>query len=123
MKKIKNKILKFILYVLRVKCLGLYHETELPPEFVITKHAKERLIERGKNKEDRELEDVMTSWYYGTTPPSDFDTKRYRHQFLSQNLVYRYYKNRVYVWVVRKGPKNGKAPYTIKFLVTVLPVY
>jgi hypothetical protein len=123
MKKIKNKIIKFILYFLKVRCLGLYHESDLPPEFVVTKHAKERLTERGWNKKDRDLEDIMASWYYGINPPPDFDTKQYRHQFWGQNLVYRYYKNKVYVWVVRKGPKGGKAPYTIKFLITVLPVY
>lgn len=93
-------------------------ESDLPPEFVITKHAMERMPSRVDNKYEHSLESVMEAWYYGKEPPPTFiPDSAYRPIYFRNKFVYKYFNRKIYVFGIRKG--KYQYWHTTKYLLTI----
>lgn len=110
--KLKIKIIRFLLP--KLQCWGVALETDLPPEFIITKHAHNRMSERFMCSEEKIKKIAIKAWY----------SKDYTHhvEYRSKvkgykNSVYRIYQGYIFVFT----EKNiANLHFNQKILVTVL---
>lgn len=99
---------------------GAVYEHEVPPEFIITGHAKGRMMSRMLCKESRVKDIAMRGWYEDTGTIPKKQLKRIeqhleREQKAWYNYVYTICDNWVYVWKVQHNKRIG----TQKVLVTI----
>lgn len=102
-----------------VKVWGVGFESDLPPEFVVSLHAEQRLIERmGCSR--RKIPKVVMKAYYGRSVPlPKLNTKRYysAHHHPGKNRVAREMMG--YVFIFAYTQPRGAFPAQ-KVLVTVV---
>lgn len=109
---------KVIIKLLQKKYWGVGFESQLPPEFVITNHAKERLNRRlAYPHKHRMVELMIDAWHEGEEPPETFlkeKARKPRNHFHS--FVYRYHEGYIWIW----GLQYSKLiPDGQKYLVTI----
>lgn len=78
--------------------------SEIDPEFVVTFHARERLLERLKCS-DRKLKKIAIKAWYSSEQidVAMVNRKQYRYRYIygkKKNIYYRQFLGRVFVWEV-----------------------
>lgn len=86
------------------KCWGIKYEAELPLEFVITKHANERLKQRFNCSPDKLKKIVIKSWY-SKDIMTDKLYKKIRQKNKQPNIVARYYLGYIFVFATKRYAK------------------
>lgn len=105
-------IKKLIVRWFRIKYWGVRFENNIPPEFIITKHAQDRMIERlGCKTRDEMVKLVMLAWWNQANLPSWF-MSNWARQSKKVRYEYRYLGKVVYVFIVSRSGEQ-------KTLVTI----
>lgn len=108
---VKDKIRRFIMR--RCKVWGAAFETELPPEFIITFHAQEKLNERFKCSPEKQKKVVVKAWHSAEELPDEYvSRKRTKHE---NNNIYKQFCGYIFVFGTRFNDKIGAEQ---KILVT-----
>lgn len=112
------KLSKVIFKFLQKRYWGVGFESRLPPEFVITNHAKERLNRRlSYPHKHRMVELMIDAWHDGEEPPATFlkeKARKPRNHFHS--FEYRYYEGYIWIWGLQY---SDLIPDGQKYLVTI----
>lgn len=118
----KRRLLSWLLRYLKIRCWGVTPEQRLPPEFVITKHAYDRIDLRiyGSNGMSHEQWAIF-AWEDGrvlTDEQARANRSQYRNSF--HKIIYKGYGKHVFVF----GLYYSKRDFTSaqKWLVTVYPI-
>lgn len=111
-------IARWVITKFKAKYWGLRFEEDLPPEFIITNHAKYRASERVTTKIDL-AEHTIRAWYKGVKPPRQFDEEKRPPELRYRKIAYRYHSGVVWVYGIRWIRQAG---YQQKHLITILPV-
>lgn len=99
----------------KVKAWGVIFESDLPPEFVITIHAEERMSQRIKCRRDKMIKLAMKAWESKEKlDPVFLNRKEYQGQV--RGIEYRQLMGYVYIFNVRYVAIGN---YYQKRLVTV----
>ena len=65
----------------QLQCWGVVFESDLPPEFVVSHHAEQRLAERVGVKKDKMVKMVMKAWNAKTPNMDKWGKKLYENKF------------------------------------------
>lgn len=111
-------ISKALFRLLKTKYWGVGFESELPPEFVITSHAEQRLKKRLDYSHRHMLPKLMLdAWYDGEEPPESFNPKKAtRPTKHFKKFIYKYHAGYVWIWGVRY---SKTIPDGQKHLITI----
>lgn len=103
---------------LKTRYWGVGFESELPPEFVITNHAEQRLKKRLNYAHRHQIPKLMLdAWHDGDKPPADFDPKKAsRPTKYFSKFIYKHYAGYIWIWGVRY---NKQIPEGQKHLITI----
>lgn len=97
--------------------VGVALEIDLPPEFIITEHAKERIKERFYIFDAlKAKEDTYNAWHYGK-PPAEWMRIKMQRLGLTKKYTYVFYEGCLYVFRILKCTV-AKYGYAQKLLVT-----
>jgi hypothetical protein len=116
MKNIKSRLLTWLLRLLAVSCWGVRLQNDLPPEFILSNHARRRIEERDFTSGAYEPMNItVRAWYEGKRLPSSKGQATFVDQMpLGFNFFeYRLYSGFVYVYGVRWHSKLGFAQKTL----------
>jgi len=117
----KKALVRKILKYLKIKCWGIKLESELPPEFIISTHAEERLKERFRSMLLSDTSEIIIrAWFSNRDLPKKYDPPV--QYDLGQFLQYKqtYFMGYVWIFGIRRIRKAG---YTQKVLLTVIHHY
>lgn len=111
-------ISKTIFKWLQKRYWGVAFESQLPPEFVITNHAKQRMEKRLQYTHKHKMVELMIdAWHDGEEPPATFLKEKARKpQKHFHSFVYRYYEGYIWIWGIQY---SSLIPDGQKFLVTI----
>lgn len=111
---LKNKVAKALVPVLRyLRCLGVQFEGPLPPEFIVTYHGEERMLERFRCDKKKIKKIIAKAWHYGGKVHISQEVyKKYKSEVA--RTEYKYYMGHVFIFSVKRKPG-----YLQKILVTV----
>lgn len=116
----KRRVILWLLKQLRCTGKVVRWEKTLPTEFIISKHAGERLRERFSSMVLESYEDaVKRAWYSTYDLPRYFKPKDTPPKPGYNQVVYRYFMGHVWVFGIRK--KMPRMPYPVKMLITIYP--
>ncbi len=124
MQIIKARLLSWLLRRLEVSCWGVKLQDDLPPEFIISNHARSRIAERDFTSGAYEpMSITVRAWYEGTRLPSSKGQATLVDRMpLGFNFFeYRLYSGFVYVYGVRWHSKLGFAQKTLVTVYHYLP--
>jgi hypothetical protein len=115
--KIKLKVIGY--FCQRAKIWGVDFESRFPSEFVISRHAEQRIQERVNVSEQKMMKMVVKAWYSRLVVPK-VNMLEYRQQFSGERdrhaVRIRYFMG--YIWIFRMIFRRNCAEHQ-KFLVTV----
>ena len=63
------------------KVWGVQFETDLPPEFIVSAHAEQRLLERVRCRKDKIQKLVVKAWYSKSVPIPKFEKTKNRTEY------------------------------------------
>lgn len=108
-------------FLQRAKMWGVCLPHELPPEFMVTRHAEHRLKERLFIGSSEEMKNhIIAAWYSKTHVPQEIKKdRRYTPPPWSGTLQYRIYRQRLYIFDERL---NRKYQCMQKHLITVYDI-
>lgn len=103
---------------LKIRYWGVGFENDLPPEFVITNHAKLRLDKRLAYPHKNKITQLMLeAWYDGEETPDTFKKdKGHKPKKTFSRFVYKYYEGYIWIWGVNK---SELIPDGQKYLITI----
>lgn len=93
-----------------MKVWGIHFESELPAEFILTRHAEERLVERFKLLNKEKIDKIIIKAWYSK---EKFKNAKVIYK---NNYMYRVFNGYLFVFAKRH---NKRYNYTQKALVTV----
>ena len=110
----------WLLKKLEVKYWGANFESRLPPQFIITKHAKERIMQRMDLKMKDVPSVVILAWQKGKKPPTEFNkdkaVKPEAGLIFCREFRYKFYKGYIFVFGLKW---NRQLKETQKYLLTI----
>ena len=112
-------ILRWIITSIKIRYWGLKFEDQMPPEFIVSRHAEERATERLTTSKAGVAEQTIRAWYKGVKPPASFDVTRKPDRYRYRKIAYRYHSGVVWVYGIRWVKQAG---YQQKHLITILPI-
>lgn len=92
---------------------GIKIETDLPPEFIITEHALEKIKKRFNCNSDKMHKIMMKAWKTEETPSKEFIQKA---DLNYERGIYKMFNGYVFVFRVRY---NNRLGFAQKYLITV----
>lgn len=110
MKPLIHKLAKRLIGEL--KYWGCEYDFNLPPEFIITEHARQRMIDRGVCKEKKIRKVVVKAWHSEETTLKQWN-KQYNRL---PHEVYKSFMGYLFIFLIKHNKRLG---YTSKTLVTV----
>lgn len=104
--------------LLRKKYGSAGFESELPLEFVVTNHAKQRLTKRlSYPHKDIALDLMLDAWHDGEDTPDTFKkNKGHKPKNCFSKFVYKYYEGYIWIWGIKP---HRNIPGGQKYLVTI----
>lgn len=113
-KKVQRIYFKLITKLIgELKYWGIAFETDLPPEFVITNHALERINLRFKCKPTKIKRTVFKAWNHGTQPHPEFINRKLYRTGEYKGSIYRVFQGHVFIFKTRYDNKLGVARKTL----------
>lgn len=105
------------------KIWGVKYEGDLPPEFIVTNHALDRLKYRSGTKEDKFKKIIIKAWYSSEYLDEKFLNKQEEIQFFKgkrnrSRIKYKLFNGLIFVFQLHF---NGQIGVNQKKLITVYP--
>lgn len=120
MQRLKNRIVNWVILYCKLACWGVALESDLPPEFIVSKHAVLRLGERDFFSGAYEPQDLtIRAWYEGERlKQSDPNASGQKRPNGFNYFEYRKYTGYVYCYGIKI-----KRDFNQKTLLTVYPYH
>lgn len=115
----KNKLIKLLRKIIQKYYIffGCEFEINLPPEFIITDHARQRLTERIGVSEKKMKQLTMKAWYCKERVKEEVKKRsEYYHKGKNKNIVFRSCMG--YTFIFKRAFTFG-VPHQQKILITV----
>lgn len=93
-------------------------ENDLPSEFIITNHAKQRLNKRLAYPHKHQIIDLMLdAWHIGLEPPESFNRdKGHKPKKHFKGFVYKWHEGYIWIWGIKEHSAFDDGQ---KFLITI----
>lgn len=97
------------------KCWGVLFESSLPPEFIVTSHAEDRLLTRFGCNRDKCKKITIKAWYSKEKVEQTWINKK-EYFDKTNDATYKYFMGHVFIFQV-----IHKRDYSQKKLITLYP--